>query len=237
MTCPDAGKVRQGLDARGSVHRRARPVPVGDGALCRYRAAGDDLSRNRGFLPRLRHLLAAIRPRGGAAAGRGVVEFPAGAGAGAPHGADRPGVPHVRGRDCSANCSAAPQGRRRGSISRRCARAGRSACRAGGGQEFRTPSGKLEFYSEQLAAAGLRADAGLAARPGGGARRGALAAAPVDRARLFPGAHGLFRGRVPAPPRGAAVLHPAPGRGGAARPRRRRNRCGCSTSAARSVSC
>ena len=83
VTCPDAGKVRRGLVARGSVHGRARPVSVGDRALCRHRAARDDLSRNRGFLPRLRHLLDAVRARRGAAAGRGMVEPAPRAGTGA----------------------------------------------------------------------------------------------------------------------------------------------------------
>ena len=128
VTCPDAGTVRRGLDARGSVHGRARPVPDRDGALRRYRVAGGDLSRNRGFLPRLRHLLGAIRPRRGAAAGRGLVEFPPGAGTGAAHGAGRPGVPDVR--------AGAPRRAVRGAsgpvaapASTRCARAGRSAMR------------------------------------------------------------------------------------------------------------
>ncbi len=105
------------------------------------------------------------------------------------------------------------------------------------GQEFRTPSGRLEFYSEQLAAAGLAPMPDWQPDRARGTRRGALAAAPVDRARLFPGAHRLFRGRVPAPPRGAALLHPASRtrRRGAASPTA--PGFGCSTSAARSVSC
>ena len=41
------------------------------------------------------------------------------------------------------------------STPRSCAAASRFASRPRRGQEFRTPSGKLEFYSEQLAAAGL----------------------------------------------------------------------------------
>jgi anaerobic selenocysteine-containing dehydrogenase len=52
---------------RGFVHRRARPVPDRHGALCGHRAAGHDLSGNRGFLSLLRHLPDAIRPGGGAA--------------------------------------------------------------------------------------------------------------------------------------------------------------------------
>ena len=60
-------------------------------------------------------------------------------------------------------------------------------------QKFRTPSGKLEFYSETLAAPGLPPMPDWQPDPRGGARRGALAAAPPDRARLFPGAHRLFR--------------------------------------------
>ena len=48
--------------ARGSVHRGARSVHVGHRALCRHRAAGNDLSGDRGLFPRLRHLLHAIQP-------------------------------------------------------------------------------------------------------------------------------------------------------------------------------
>ncbi len=56
----------------------------------------------------------------------------------------------------------------------------------------------------------IAADAGLAARSRGAAAGGALAIAAADRPRLFPEPHRLFRRRVPAPARGAAVLHPAP---------------------------
>ena len=66
--------------ARGPVHRRARPVHDRDRALRRYRAAGDDLSGNRGFLPQLRHLLHAVWTASGGAARRGLVEPPPDAG-------------------------------------------------------------------------------------------------------------------------------------------------------------
>ena len=153
----DLPRCRQGAPgprARRSLHRRARPVPVGDRALCRYRPAGGDLSRKRGSLPRLRHLLPAIRARRGGAAGRGLVQFPPGAGIGAAHGADRPGV-----RDVAAGGHGRAVPRRAGRSPRSIldeVRSGRPIRLAPqGGQEFRTPSGRLEFYSEQLAAQGL----------------------------------------------------------------------------------
>ena len=74
VTCPDTGEDASRPGARGPVHRGARSVHVGHRALCRHRAAGGDLSGDRGFLPRLRHLLHAIQPPRGGAAGRGVVE-------------------------------------------------------------------------------------------------------------------------------------------------------------------
>ena len=153
-------------------------------------------------------------PRRGGAAGRGLVEFPAGAGIGASAWGSTDPVFRMaprrdRGRDAARRARRRPPR----SISTRCAQAGRSASRRTGGQEFRTPSGKLEFYSEQLAAQGLPPMPDWQPDPEEERQRGALAAAPVDRARLFPGAHRLFRRRVPAPARGAALLHPAPRRG------------------------
>ena len=81
-----------------------------------------------------------------------------------------------------------------------------------GGQEFRTPSGKLEFYSETLAKQGLAADAGLAARSGRGDARRAMAAASVDRRRdisratlRFPASPSCASARA----RRICVLHPA----------------------------
>ena len=62
------------------------------------------------------------------------------------------------------------------------------------GQQFRTPSGKLEFYSPTLAAQGLPPMPDWQPDP---AEVG-LAAAPADRARIFPEPHSVFRRRVPA---------------------------------------
>ena len=152
-------------------------------------------------------------------------------------GLDRPGVPHGAARGRWPNCCAAPAAPSPRSIWTRCAPAGRSASRREGGQEFRTPSGRLEFYSEQLAAQGLAPMPDWQPDPRGGARRGALAAAPVDRARLFPEPHRLFRRRFPAPPRGPALLHPASRRGRARAASPTARRCASSTSAARSASC
>ena len=154
----DLSRRRQGASgplARGSVHGRARPVSVGDRALCRYRAARDDLSRNRGFLPRLRHLLDAVRARSGAAAGRSVVEPAPRAGTGAPHGIDRPGVLACPRQELLAALFDGAGGRVAGTDLDE-VRSGRPMRYAAPeGQEFRTPSGRLEFYSEHLAAAGL----------------------------------------------------------------------------------
>ena len=73
-----------GPHARGSLHGGPRPVPHRHRALRGSGAAGDDLSRDGGPLPGLRRLLRAVRPAGGAAPGRGVVERPARPGAGPP---------------------------------------------------------------------------------------------------------------------------------------------------------
>ena len=96
------------------------------------------------------------------------------------------------------------QGRgRRRSISTRCARGRPIRIAPTGGPGIPHPVGQARILFRAAGRAGPAADAGLAARPRGGARRRALAAAPADRARLFPGAHRLFRRRLPAPPRGA----------------------------------
>ena len=99
------------------------------------------------------------------------------------------------------------------------------------------PLGQARILFGAAGRGGARADAGLAARSAGRARRRALAAAPVDRARLFPGAYGLFRRRVSAPARRRAVLHAASRGGREARARAMAPRCACSTNAARSGWC
>ena len=99
VTCPDTAKTRRGLAREDLFTVVHDPFLTVDRALCRHRAAGGDLSGDRGFLPRLRHLLHAIQPPRGGAAGRGVVEPAAGAGAGRAHGPDRSGVPHVAAGD------------------------------------------------------------------------------------------------------------------------------------------
>ena len=73
------------------------------------------------------------------------------------------------------------------------------------GQQFRTPSGKLEFYSETLGEAGIAADAGLAARSGRGSRGRSVAAASVDRPGILPEPYCVFRRRLPASARRQAV--------------------------------
>ena len=104
-----------------------------------------------------------------------------------------------------------------------------------GGQQFRTPSGKLEFYSETHGRAGprRRCPTGSPTR-----RRSADAARWPLRLLTAPGyfqSHTAYSGvaflreREGAP---CCILHPDEAR--APRPRRRRSRCGSSTSAARS---
>ena len=72
--------------------------------------------------------------------------------------------------------------------------------------------------------AGPAADAGLAARSGRSARAVAVAAAPADRAGIFPEPHCVFRRRLPARARGRAVLRAASRRRRRAQPARRRAR-------------
>ena len=65
----------------------------------------------------------------------------------------------------------------------------------GSGQKFRTPSGKLEFYSRTLAAQGLPPMPDWAPDP---LDVSAVSAAAADDARVFPEPYGILRGRVPA---------------------------------------
>ena len=92
VTCPEVAQGAEGPVARGPVHRGARSLPDRHRELRRHRAAGGDLSRDRGSLPRLRRLLDAVGPAGRQAAGRGAVELRRGAGARQAHGAHRRGL-------------------------------------------------------------------------------------------------------------------------------------------------
>ena len=208
VTCPDAGKVRQGLtreDLFTVVHDpflsvTARYADIVLPATTYLET--EDFYRAYGTYW-MQYGRAAVPPQGEAWSNLRLAQELA-----QPHGAGRPGVPHVREPSCSPNCSTAPGAGRRGR-SRRAALGPADALRRAGGAGIPHAVGPARIL---FGAAGRRragADAGLAARPRGGTRCSALAAAPVDRARLFPGAHGLCRGRIPAPPRGAAVLHPA----------------------------
>ena len=118
-------------------------------------------------------------------------------------GLDRRRLPHAgRGGD-RASCSGARPAAPRRLDPAAAARAAADQHRAdAAGQEFRTPSGKLEFYSEQLASEGLPPMPDWQPDPEEVARRREVAAAPADRARLFPGPHRLFRRRLPAQARG-----------------------------------
>ena len=238
VTCPDAGKVRQGLmreDLFTVVHD---PFMTDDRALRRYRAAGDDLSRNRGFLPRLRHLLPAIRAappcRRRARHGRICAwrrnwrER---------MGLDRSGVPHERRAELTETLFRGAKGRAAALDPESVARCRTDLARADRRPGIPHPVGKARIL---FGAAGRRracADARLAARSAGAGGCRALAAAPADRARLFPGPHRLCRRRLPAPARRQAVLHPAPRRGRPRAASRTAPRCGSSTTAARSGWC
>ena len=103
------------------------------------------------------------------------------------------------------------------------------------GQPFETPSGKLEFYSEQLARLGVSPVPDWNEDPVEVAEAAKLAAAAADRARLLPGPHRLLGRRLPAQPRGQAVLRAASRGRREARPQATATRCGCSTTAARSA--
>ena len=77
------------------------------------------------------------------------------------------------------------------------------------GQPFKTPSGKLEFYSEQLARQGVSPVPDWNEDPVESSRRRQVAAPPADRAGLLPGPHRLLGRGLPARPRGQAVLRAA----------------------------
>ena len=111
---------------------------------------------------------------------------------GAVQGRDRPGI----------------EGRARQAVRRRAdphqARLERPALRHAVGQA------RVLFRAARQA--GPLAPARLEPRSDRGGRRREVAAAPADRARLLPGAHGLLRRGLPARARRQAVLHP-PSRG------------------------
>ena len=138
----------------------------------------------------------------------------------------------MRPRSCSRARPALPPPPIRPS----CSPASRSTSRIDcDGQPFKTPSGKLEFYSEQLAKQGVSPmpDWNDGSRRSGRSRQ--VAAAPADRARLLPGAHGVLGRGLPAPARGQAVLRAASRGRGQARPQAGRRGAACSTTAARSA--
>ena len=171
VTCPEVHKVRQGLlreDLFTVVHD---PFMTDTAQLRRHRAAGGDLSRDRRFLPRLRRLLDAVGPaRRRKPQGEARSNFDVAQALARRMGLDRRDL-HVSPRRIAAKelfkrrhrtC----RGRRSGQLF-----AGEPIhiAHAWNGQPFRTPSGKLEFYSEQLAEAGRLAPARLERGSGEGA--------------------------------------------------------------------
>ena len=151
---PGSGQDAPRSGTRGPLHRRARPLPVGDRALRRHRAAGGDLSRDRGFLPRLRLLLHAVRPPRRGAVRRSPLERGGGAGTGGKARPRRSGVPHVARRD---GAGAVPRRHRHRRACRRQEHPRRRADqhRPQGRPAVPHASGKLEFYSETMAKQGL----------------------------------------------------------------------------------
>jgi formylmethanofuran dehydrogenase subunit B len=224
VTNPDAGAVRQGLareDLFTIVHdpfmtATARYADIVLPAATYLET--EDLYRAYG---------AYYLQYAPAAAGRGALEFPPGAGIGDPHGVGPAGLPRTAGRGAGRVAA-----RRQGRDSRDRPRAVAPGRPAEPGTARRPAVPHPVRQTRILFRAACRrrfgADARLAARPAGRTRRRALASAPVDRARLFSGAHRLCRGRVPAPARGRARLHPPSRRWlqGAALQRARRDRAG-----------
>ena len=85
------------------------------------------------------------------------------------------------------------------------------------GQRFRTPSGKLEFYSEALAAEGLSPMPDWHEDAGGDGAGPAVAASPAHGARVLSEPHGVLGEPRPPASRRRAGRDPPPRRGGAAR--------------------
>jgi len=78
-----------------------------------------------------------------------------------------------------------------------------------GGQQFRTASGKLEFYSETMAKQGLPPMPDWQPDPQEERERRALAATAADCARLLPEPHRVLLGGIPTRARRRALLRPA----------------------------
>ena len=155
VTCPDTRKVKAGPVARGPFHRRARSHADRHGEIRRYRAAGDDISRNLRFLSRLWQLLHAVRAGRRAPSGRGVVQYAARPGARASHGGRGPDLPPDPGRDPAEFFDGAKGAVAKVDPKRLLDHRAVKAAPEGVGQEFRTKSGKLEIYSAELAAQGV----------------------------------------------------------------------------------
>ena len=241
VTCPDAADGARRPGARGPVHRRARPVHDRHGALCRYRAAGGDLPGDRGFLPRLRRLLHAVRAgapwRRRTRRGRISALRRSWRGGWASRTASSP----CRRSEIVPLFFAGREGRGgRGRSGASCStRHAIKVAPKGEGQEFRTPSGKLEIYS-----GGRWRPQGLPPMPDWEADR--RRSAPTRRRwplRLLtaPGyfqSHTAFAGVEFLRKReGQAVLHRCIRRRRPGAASRTATRCGCSTSGRRSGWC
>ena len=167
----DAQAVRRGLSREDLFTVVHDPFISDTAALRGHRAAGDDVPRDGGFLPRLWRLLHAVRPARRPAAGRSAIEPRPGAGAGA--AARRDGSDLLDDDRRAGGADVREGDRPRGDDRSRVAPRGRP-----GEGDARIPTARLRHAVGEarvlLGAArgpGPSADAGLGAGRGGRRRR------------------------------------------------------------------
>ena len=155
VTNPDAGKIRRGLareDLFTVVHDPFLSVTARYADIVLPAATyleTEDFYRSYGsYYMQWGHR--AVAPFGESRSNAAVAQALA-----ARLGLDDPDLRHVAGRRCCRSCSAAPRAPSSTSIPRASATRGPINIAPKGGQQFRTPSGKLEFYSETMAKQGL----------------------------------------------------------------------------------
>ena len=155
VTNPDAGKTRRGLaredlftvvhDPFMSVTARYADIVL---PAATYLETEDFYRAYGAYYMQYGHR--AVAPFGQARSNLEVAQALA-----ARMGLERPRLPHVAGRRCCRSCSAAPPAPSSTSIPGAIRDAGPINIAPKGGQQFRTPSGKLEFYSQTMAKQGL----------------------------------------------------------------------------------